>query len=65
MKKWIELSFIGLGLAVALFNVGCGVKGDPVPPESPEEIGRGRPNLERRIKSEDQNKNGDKVEVKN
>lgn len=27
--------------------VGCGVKGDPLPPERPAEIGRGRPTFKR------------------
>ncbi len=26
---------------------GCGVKGDPLPPEKPTELGRGRPNYRR------------------
>ncbi|HMN67100.1 MAG TPA: hypothetical protein PKC28_01045 [Bdellovibrionales bacterium] len=26
-----------------LVNLGCGVKGDPLPPEKPPELGRGRP----------------------
>jgi hypothetical protein len=25
--------------------IGCGVKGDPLPPESPPTIGRGKPNF--------------------
>jgi hypothetical protein len=28
---------------VSLWLAGCGVKGDPLPPERPAEIGRGRP----------------------
>ena len=28
---------------IAAFIAGCGVKGDPVPPETPAEIGSGRP----------------------
>lgn len=27
--------------------VGCGVKGDPLPPEKPVELGRGRPTYKR------------------
>lgn len=30
-----------------LFVVSCGVKGDPLPPEKPVEIGRGRPTYKR------------------
>lgn len=30
-----------------LFVVSCGVKGDPLPPEKPVEIGRGRPTYRR------------------
>lgn len=26
---------------------GCGVKGDPLPPEKPAELGRGRPSYKR------------------
>jgi len=29
---------------------GCGVKGDPLPPEKPTELGRGRPNYRQAIK---------------
>ena len=30
--------------AIAIFaNVGCGVKGDPIPPKIPAELGRGQP----------------------
>lgn len=32
--------------AIAIMSVcivGCGVKGDPLPPESPVELGRGKP----------------------
>ena len=35
------LSFISIGLCA------CGVKGDPVPPEKPPELGRGRPTYKR------------------
>ena len=33
-------------LAVAILS-GCGVKGDPIPPERPAELGRGRPTYRR------------------
>ena len=29
--------------------LGCGVKGDPLPPEKPAEIGRGRPTYKRAV----------------
>lgn len=38
-----KVSF-NLFLASALLSlIGCGVKGDPLPPERPAELGRGRP----------------------
>jgi hypothetical protein len=36
-----------LTLGVALFAQGCGVRGDPVPPGTPAELGRGKPNYKR------------------
>lgn len=33
--------------ALAIVIGGCGVKGDPLPPEKPVEIGRGRPTYKR------------------
>lgn len=41
-KKLKTIKLIGLALAF-LFAAACGVKGDPMPPEKPIEIGRGRP----------------------
>lgn len=34
-------------LAVVFWVAGCGVKGDPLPPEKPVELGRGRPTYRR------------------
>lgn len=34
-------------LSFALLLTGCGVKGDPLPPQRPSEIGRGRPTYRR------------------
>ena len=34
-------------LAAVLYVTGCGVKGDPLPPEKPVELGRGRPTYKR------------------
>jgi hypothetical protein len=34
-------------LFVFFMAAGCGVKGDPLPPENPPEIGRGRPTYKR------------------
>jgi hypothetical protein len=31
----------------SVFLTGCGVKGDPLPPEKPPELGRGRPTYKR------------------
>lgn len=42
--KWLSL------LVFALFVAGCGVKGDPMPPEKPAELGRGRPTYKRAMK---------------
>jgi hypothetical protein len=38
-------NLIAVFAVLALF--GCGVKGDPLPPEKPAEIGRGRPTYKR------------------
>lgn len=32
---------------IACVLAGCGVKGDPLPPEKPAELGRGRPTYKR------------------
>jgi hypothetical protein len=37
--------------AVAAILAGCGVKGDPLPPEKPAELGRGRPTYRRALKN--------------
>lgn len=34
-------------LLVALSAAACGVKGDPLPPERPVDLGRGRPTFKR------------------
>ncbi len=42
--------FIAMNIVFALAFVellGCGVKGDPLPPDIPAELGRGRPNYKR------------------
>ena len=39
MNKWIGLSLVLIA--------GCGVKGDPVPPGTPAELGRGQPTYKR------------------
>lgn len=36
--------------APVLFCLGCGVKGDPLPPEKPVNIGRGQPTFRRAFK---------------
>ena len=59
-------------LAIVAFAVSCGVKGDPVPPGTPAELGRGKPSYRRATeplafpvvpppseKSEDENENQD------
>ncbi|MCB0377629.1 MAG: hypothetical protein KDD33_03990 [Bdellovibrionales bacterium] len=37
--KWIVVKTFTL----CLISVGCGVKGNPLPPETPRELGTGRP----------------------
>ena len=37
-------------LLTCLLQFGCGVKGDPLPPEKPTSLGRGRPNFTRAVK---------------
>lgn len=44
-RKNLLRSSVGLFLFVSLIR--CGVKGDPVPPDKPTEIGRGRPTYRR------------------
>ena len=34
-------------LGLSVFVAGCGVKGDPLPPEKPTPLGRGRPTYKR------------------
>lgn len=34
-------------IAFGFWLAGCGVKGDPLPPERPADIGRGRPTYKR------------------
>ena len=44
LKKPISKGLLLLSFAAAC---GCGVKGDPLPPEKPADIGRGRPTYKR------------------
>lgn len=39
MKNLAKILF----LLLAAYSLSCGVKGDPVPPGTPAELGRGRP----------------------
>jgi hypothetical protein len=45
MKKQFEKAT--LLLVMAAIACGCGVRGDPLPPGTPAEIGRGRPSYKR------------------
>ena len=55
------LSFSQLAMClVALVVAGCGVKGDPVPPEKPVELGRGRPTYKRATEDIQIEKHGSK-----
>ena len=48
MHSQKELIFsLAAAAVVAVVLSGCGVKGDPLPPEKPAEIGRGRPTYKR------------------
>jgi hypothetical protein len=38
-------------IVTTLFIGACGVKGDPLPPEKPAELGRGRPTYKRAMKN--------------
>jgi hypothetical protein len=42
--NWLR-SLLSFSLLIVLG--GCGVKGDPLPPEKPPELGRGRPTYKR------------------
>ncbi|MGZ3722253.1 MAG: hypothetical protein ACXVA9_04950 [Bdellovibrionales bacterium] len=44
LKKPISKILLLLWISAVL---GCGVKGDPLPPEKPADIGRGRPTYKR------------------
>lgn len=43
----MKMSTYVLILIVCLGFVGCGVKGDPIPPQKPPELGRGEPTYRR------------------
>ena len=59
-KKPLKSKFVYPSLAMPLFFAiaACGVKGDPVPPEKPPELGRGRPTYKRAIEDIKIEKNG-------
>lgn len=42
-QKWNRYSSRFSLWILFLFSVGCGVKGDPLPPEKPPLLGRGKP----------------------
>jgi hypothetical protein len=44
--NWPKRKLFSVG-AVLIWIAGCGVKGDPLPPEKPVELGRGRPTYKR------------------
>lgn len=57
-KRLQKIKFIVLFFS-AIFLSACGVKGDPLPPEKPTSLGRGRPTYRRAtegIKLENYNK---------
>jgi hypothetical protein len=49
-RKPFSLIFSLTVFTIVLWITGCGVKGDPLPPEKPTELGRGRPTYKRAIK---------------
>lgn len=50
--SWLRLSMkISLITMAAWLLCSCGVKGDPLPPEKPSELGRGRPTYKRATES--------------
>lgn len=46
VSKFKLAGFLSI-LILAPYLSGCGVKGDPLPPERPPELGRGRPTYRR------------------
>lgn len=49
--NWLKKILIVSLLPYILFAlVNCGVKGDPLPPEKPTDLGRGRPTYKRATK---------------
>ncbi len=47
----MKLALFAIMIFCALVGSGCGVKGDPVPPETAPQLGRGRPNFKGAAKS--------------
>jgi predicted small lipoprotein YifL len=46
--NWTKRKLFSLAVfTIILWITGCGVKGDPLPPEKPTELGRGRPTYKR------------------
>ena len=43
LQKMLKTSWI----AILFSMLGCGVKGDPLPPEQPAQIGRGQPTYQK------------------
>lgn len=66
--NWLRLSMkISVVLFAAWMLTACGVKGDPLPPEKPSELGRGRPTYRRateKIKVEHKRRTDDDEEEK-
>jgi hypothetical protein len=68
--NWLKILVKVKILIVALWISGCGVKGDPLPPDRPPDLGRGRPTYKRaaeslkiekspRVKDEDEDEDED------
>lgn len=43
LRRILKFSILGF----AFWQMGCGVKGDPIPPERPPALGRSRPTYKR------------------
>ena len=53
MKNRSTLVLLGVFFSSLLLHAGCGVKGDPMPPGTPAEIGRGEPTYRRAVEELD------------
>ncbi len=45
--NWLEIAQRVSLVSLLALQIGCGVRGDPLPPERPPELGRGRPTFKK------------------